>query len=75
MQSADPSGVNEFERFRQMVLADEALFLRLCQTPDLESFANSAVEAGRSRGCIFNAQQVISAVQQARSEWWLQEWI
>jgi hypothetical protein len=64
----------DLDRFRQMVLEEDQLLEQLQQTAGLDAFARLTVELGRQRGCVFTAEQVLAAVQEARRSW-LERWL
>ncbi|MFP2927568.1 Nif11-like leader peptide family natural product precursor [Pyxidicoccus sp. 3LG] len=56
----------DFERFRQLVLEDEALQTALGATVDTPTFIALAQKLGAERGCHFTAEDVQEAMREAR---------
>ncbi|WP_426752656.1 Nif11-like leader peptide family natural product precursor [Myxococcus sp. Y35] len=67
-------GPEDFERFRQRVLADPALQDALRDTPDTATFIRQAVALGAAHGCHFTAEDVHEALRAARRAW-RERWI
>lgn len=60
---------DEFEKFRQSVLADESLQAELRVVTDKKEFAERAVELGRERGFAFTTDDVDFARREGRRVW------
>jgi hypothetical protein len=64
------AAIAEFERFRQMALADEDLHQQLLAAGTTSDFVALAVELGRSLSCEFDEAAVQMALKKARQAWW-----
>ncbi len=63
-----------FDRFRRLVLTDDALQAALKAAADEEHFAALAAELGAARGYDFTAADVSDALRAARRAW-LERWL
>jgi len=59
----------DLERFRQLVLEDEALQRALEATVETPAFIALARRLGAERGCHFTAEDVQDALRAARRTW------
>jgi hypothetical protein len=66
--------LEEFARFRRIVLADPALERRLQSISDWPSFVEEAVGAAAERGLALTEADVRAARDEARRSW-LQRWV
>lgn len=64
----------EFEAFRQVVLASPHLQRELRDIPEMNDFAERAVELGRRQGFDFTVEEVREAARAAHRQW-LERWI
>lgn len=58
--------LENLERFRQLVMEDEALQARLQASPDLESLVSTTVQLGADNGYDFTADEVRQKIEE---EW------
>lgn len=58
--------LENLERFRQLVMEDEALQARLQESPDMESLVRTAVQLGADNGCDFTTDEVRQKIEE---EW------
>lgn len=72
--SGNGSGSEAFERFRQLVLADEGLQERLRAETSREEFFVAVVRAGGELGCVFAEEDVEEAMRRERRAW-LERWL
>jgi hypothetical protein len=63
-----------FEQFRQIVLHDPTLQVRLRETTDLRPFIELVVRVGEERGCIFTPEEVEAVLRESRRSW-IERWI
>ena len=63
-----------FDRFRDVVLANEDLQRQLRETPDKETFLEVMMNLGRECGYNFSIADIESALGQARRTW-IERWI
>ena len=59
----------EFQRFREIVLADESLQQQLCALHEKEAFVRHVVELGLRYGCEFSPDEVEDAMRAGRRSW------
>ena len=59
----------EFEKFRREVLQDISLQENLREIIEISEFIHSVVEAGKSKGFDFNAEDVKKAMRESRRAW------
>ncbi len=64
----------QFDQFRQLVLADRQLHAQLRTTVNLDGFVSLAVRLSEERGCALTAEELRTAVQQGRHDWF-KKWI
>lgn len=64
----------DWERFRQDVLADPTLQERLRATRDWAAFVALALQLGAERGCALSAADLERALQTGR-RLWLERWL
>ncbi len=60
------SGLERFERFRQIVFADRELQARLAAIADPEAFADAVLEAARARGHDIEREEIAAAMRRGR---------
>jgi len=61
--------MNDLERFREVVLADEGLQQQLRDTKDTTSFMKLMIHLGQLRGYEFTESEVEEALTAARRTW------
>ena len=66
--------MNDVERFREEVLADDSLQQQLRDTKDTTNFMKLMIQLGRSRGYEFTESEVERALTAARRTW-IERWI
>jgi hypothetical protein len=66
--------LEQFARFRELVLADPALERRLQAIPDWQSFVEDAVRAAAERDVRLTESDVVAARDQAKRSW-LERWV
>jgi len=69
-----PSSPEAFEQFRQFVLRDSSVQIRLRQTDDQYSFAKLVAKVGQECGFRFSIEDVEAALQAERTAW-LRGWV
>ena len=65
---------NDFDQFRQLVLATLALQEELREIEDHDEFIQKVVELGSDHGFSFNVEDVKNAVNASRRSW-IERWI
>jgi hypothetical protein len=63
----------EFEKFRTLVLQDEAL-QKILREAHPDEFVSAVIETGKQNGFLFSAQDVEDAMQANRRAW-IERWI
>jgi hypothetical protein len=63
-----------FEQFRQLVLREPSLQVKLRETMDLGNFVDLVLQAGKDQGFDFTKAEVQEALQASRRAW-LERWI
>ena len=63
-----------FNRFRNLVLAEPELHAQLRATPDQASFIALAVQLAAERGCAFSPTTVEGTLRERRRAW-LERWL
>lgn len=66
--------MDEFEKFRQRVLDDPSIQIRLRDITDRSAFIALTVELGAEHGYIFTPNEVDEALQAGRRSW-RERWI
>jgi hypothetical protein len=66
--------MNEFEKFRRMVLRDPTIQVRLRDISDRSEFISLTVELGGEYGCSFTTADVEEGLRAGRRSW-LERWI
>lgn len=66
--------LEDFERFRRLVLEDVALQEALNGTVDVPAFLALARKLGAERGCHFTEEELRESIRAARRAW-LEHWI
>jgi hypothetical protein len=66
--------LEQFARFREIVLADPALEQRLQSIPDWPSFVETAVSAAAAQDIALTDADLFAARDQARRSW-LERWV
>jgi hypothetical protein len=66
--------MESFEQFRQIVLYDPILQVRLRETTELRPFVELVIRVGEERGCIFTPEEVEAALRESRRSW-IERWI
>jgi len=66
--------LESFRQFHQMALDDLALLDELRKPLDTQTFILRVVEAGKTRGFDFCADDVTSALREARRSW-IERWL
>ena len=61
--------MTEFERFREIAVADTAIREALLKVRDPEQFIEQVVQLARSRGCQLTSGEVRDALRFARRSW------
>lgn len=71
-EEASPQAM--FERFKNMVFADDSLQYRLLATPDRKAFIEETVLAGSEHGLHFTEDEIVCAINHGRRAWF-EQWI
>ena len=66
--------MNEFEKFRQIVLSDPSIQMRLRDLTDRNEFVSLVVELGAERGCTFTRYDIEEGLRAGRRSW-QERWI
>ena len=66
--------VEQFARFRAVVLSDPALERRLQAAPDWPSFVEDAIRAGSEHGVALREADLVAARNEAARAW-LERWV
>jgi hypothetical protein len=66
--------IDEFERFRRVVLADPELSARLRSAPDWPAFLDATVSAAAEHGIALTDADVVAAREEARRSW-IERWL